>query len=223
MTNHILFVWDFHGTLEKGNVRAVHELINRVLPLFGVHRSISLAKTAELYGLSWVDYCKEVYPEGDQKVWHDMKMKLFKIQDTEKTLEKYMVPMDYADEVLRTIQEGGHSNIIVSNSSPQLIRHFVQLVKLHKYIDAYIALDSHDAPRQQLDIKQEKAGQIAEYLKGKSFSKIVKVGDRESDIGAGQAVGAITYFFRNEFNKNYKLKAKPTHEINDLRGVLREI
>jgi phosphoglycolate phosphatase-like HAD superfamily hydrolase len=223
MAGNTLFVWDFHGTLEKGNVRAVQELLNRVLPLFGLNSHLSLTRSSELYGLSWIDYCQAICPEGNQAIWQKMKEKLLEMQEKEHIVEKYISPMDHADEVLRTIKQKGHDNLILSNSSPRAIKYFVKLVKLNNYIDEYIALDSHDAPRQQLDIGQGKTKSLKRYLKDKSFNKIVKIGDRASDIEAGRAIGAITYFFRNEFNKNHELAIKADHEIHDLREILREV
>lgn len=223
MTDKILFVWDFHGTLEKGNVKAVQELINRVMPMFGVDRSISLEKAIELYGLSWIDYCQAVYPEGNLELYQKMKKELQDLQWREHIVEKHIASTDHASEVLRTIKEKGHRNIILSNTSARAIQHFVQLVGLDRYIDNYIALDSHDAPRQQLDVKQEKATRLADYIAGKQFKKIIKIGDRESDISAGQTVGATTYFFRNEFNKGHILSIQPDYETNDLRDILREL
>ena len=131
--------------------------------------------------------------------------------------------MNFASEVLGTIKVKGHINILLSNTGPSLIRFFTKFVELDDYFDDYLALDAHDASRQINDTQELKAKALSNYLKSREFSKIVKIGDRESDIEAGKAVGAITYFFRNEFNKNCRLNIKPDYEISDLRDILREL
>jgi len=75
-----LFVWDFHGTLEKNNVKAVQEIVNKTLKSFGKSREISLEKSVELYGLSWVDYFRSAYPEGSLSEWVKMKERAIEIQ-----------------------------------------------------------------------------------------------------------------------------------------------
>jgi len=219
----ILFIWDFHGTLEKDNVKAVQEIVNKTFKTFGKAREISLEKTIELYGLSWIDYFRSAYPEGTLEQWIQMKDKAIAIQKQEGIVQKYIKPMNFAAKVLGTIKVKRHINIILSNTAPDSLRFFTKLVELDVFFDDYLSLDAHDSPRIDTDIQKMKANSLKEYLKDKSFSKLIKIGDRESDIEAGQAVGAITYFFRNEFNKNFKLNIKPDYEITDLRDILREL
>jgi len=38
----ILFVWDFHGVLERGNEYAVQDVCNRVLKEFGINRHATI-------------------------------------------------------------------------------------------------------------------------------------------------------------------------------------
>jgi len=73
------------------------------------------------------------------------------------------------------------------------------------------------------DIQLLKAEALKKYINNRSFEKLAKIGDRESDIEAGQAVGAVTYFFRNVFNKDYNIRVKPDYDIFDLRDILREL
>lgn len=49
----ILFVWDFHGVLEKDNELAVHEVTNRVLGEFGYEEKASIDDIHMMYGLPW--------------------------------------------------------------------------------------------------------------------------------------------------------------------------
>jgi phosphoglycolate phosphatase-like HAD superfamily hydrolase len=221
--NKILFVWDFHGTLERNNVKAVQELVNRVLISFGIKRRINLQKTVELYGLSWVDYFRDMYPEGNLKKWQAMKNKAEYLQVKNKVVEKYIKPARHAALVLSKIKKAGHWNIILSNTSPKFIRRFVRLVGLTPYFVAYIGLDLHYIVRQGKDISQVKFDALSKYINKNKFDKLVKIGDRESDIRAGKLIRAKTYYVKNEFNKNTKLKIKPDYIITDLRKVLPEL
>lgn len=152
----ILFVWDFHGTLEKNNVLAVKEIINMVLESFGLKKKINLNETVCHYGLSWVDYFKFVYPAGNLKIWNEMKEKARDFQKTKKIVEKYIRPADYAREVLKTIKKKGHKNIVVSNSKQYWIKYFTKLVEIDRYLDKHIGLDLHDIVREGKDISQAK-------------------------------------------------------------------
>ncbi|MFA5135670.1 MAG: HAD family hydrolase [Patescibacteria group bacterium] len=218
-----LFVWDFHGTLERGNVYAVQELVNKTILKVGHGNSISLEDTVKLYGLSWIDYFKYVHPGGSLDVWQKMKDITKEIQEKEKTVEKYMEPMYFADAVLGAIQGKGYSNIVLSNSELRWIKYFVELVGLAEYFDDYIAIDAHDRSREESELKQAKATALKRYIGQHAFDQVVKIGDRESDIEAGKSVGATTYFFRNEFNAGKQITVQPDYEISDLREVLKEL
>lgn len=219
----VLFVWDFHGTLEKDNVYAVKEIIDKVLESFKINKTISLEETVEYYGLSWVDYFHFLYPQGSLEFWKEMKEKARYIQRKYKLVEKYIKPADYAEYTLKEIKAKGHNSIVLSNSAPKWIKHFVSLVKLKKYVDEIFGLDLHDIVREGKDISDMKYNLLQKYIKKNKFDKIIKIGDRDSDIKAGQMIGATTYYVKNKFNKNNKIEIKADYIITDLREVLKEI
>ena len=129
MKNKILFVWDLHGTLEKGNVNTVHEIINLVLKNSGIDKKISLRNAIEWYGLSWFDYFKLALPEGNQQLWKGMVKKVFSLQEKGwEIVKKNMKPRDFAVKVLKIIQKQDHHNIVLSNTPPQHIRTFTDLL-----------------------------------------------------------------------------------------------
>jgi len=75
-----LFVWDFHGTLEKGNVEALHEILNKVAHVFNIQKQINLETTIRMYGLSWIDYFQYLHPQGQMDEWLAMKDTAAEIQ-----------------------------------------------------------------------------------------------------------------------------------------------
>ncbi|MDD5039935.1 MAG: HAD hydrolase-like protein [Patescibacteria group bacterium] len=218
-----LFVWDFHGTLEQGNVQALHEILNHVAAERNLQRQISLEQTVQWYGLSWIDYFRYLDPRGTLETWNAMKQRAFEIQEHDHVIERYIKPTAYAEEVLRTIAERGHTNIIMSNTRNDQIRWFARMVGLDSYIKDFIGLDAHSEPREHTDIMRVKEHALRAYIGGRHYGKIIKIGDRESDIEAGKAVGAATYYYCNQFNKHHALKVQPDHFCSDLRDILKEI
>ncbi len=217
----MLFVWDFHGTLETGNVRAVQELVNMAAEYVGESRRMSLEEAVELYGLSWIDYFRFVHPSGNQQAW--LQMKTFVSRPAREIVPRHIKSAPHAQAVLSKIKSAGSTNVIMSNTAPDALRWFVKLVALDQYIDDYIGLDMHSEPRQKTEIQQLKAQALQSYIKSNHHGTIIKIGDRESDIQAGQAVGATTYYVRNQFNKEHVLQIRPDYEISDLRDILQEI
>jgi len=217
-----LFIWDFHGTLEKGNVKALHIILNRVAEEHKLDRRITFEKTVQWYGLSWIDYFLYLKPGASIEECEAMKQRAFTIQEEGHIIEQYIKPTDYAQDVLSKIAAAGHRNIIMSNSQKDQIQWFAQLVGLKKHITEYIGLDSHSEQREHTEIKKLKAGALLQFVHSGVYDRIIKIGDRQSDIEAGVAIGAVTYLYRNEFNANEKMTVRADFEITDLREVLKE-
>ena len=220
----ILFAWDFHGVLEKDNEYAVLEITNRVLKEFKVKRQMTMEQCRLWYGLSWRDYFKNLYPGQQEKLYIRMCQRSLEIQQAEPIIQKYIKPMDGAEEVLSKIQKSGHSNIVISNSDPISIVKFVQMIKLTSYFENLIGVDSQTLKTKKLH--SNKANYLKKFVKNRSFDKIVVIGDRESDILAGQTVGAITYLFTgSKCFTDYDLieEIKPNYVIERLGQVLREV
>ena len=120
-----LFVWDFHGTLETGNVYAVQEFVNLVLKDFEANKEVSIKEVRDWYGLSWFDYFKLAVPEGNEKLWHDMVNKVLLLQTRGwNIVKKHFKLRESAEEVLKIIKKEGHQNILLSNTAPQHIKKF---------------------------------------------------------------------------------------------------
>lgn len=57
-----LFVWDFHGTLEKGNEFAAIEMSNLALAQLGFHQRFGTHHATELYGRNGMNTLKRCCP-----------------------------------------------------------------------------------------------------------------------------------------------------------------
>ena len=219
-----LFVWDLHGTLEKGNVNAVKELINLVLKESGIEKEITVQDALNWYGLSWFDYFKLTVPEGNQKIWKSMVDKVLSLQQRGwEIIKKHIKLRDFAEDVLMTIKKKGHQNILLSNTGPEHIRMFTDLLNITQYFDDIIGVDTNHNSRLGREVDDNKSRALAKFLRNKKYEKIVLIGDKESDIKTGKSCGAITYLFLDQkLFKEYP-STEADYTISNLKEALREI
>jgi len=211
-----LFDWDFHGVLETGNEYAVQEVVNRVLPLFGITRKATVEECLMMYGKKWADYYKFYNPKADEETIHKMVEKAVEISVGEKIASKHMKAAEYARYVLWKIEEYNHTNLLMSNSSEEALDYFLESVKLQDCFDFIFAADGH---RKEYNV-DSKARYLEGFLKNKKFDKIIVIDDMEEGIERGLKFGAITYRYHRN---GAKVESKAHYVITDLREVLREI
>ena len=230
MNDKILFVWDFHGVLEKDNEKAVQELCNFVLKKYGINREMTLEETLDWYGLSWFDYFKLLIPDGDPELWQSMVKRTLSLQQIGwDIVKKHIKPQDYSEEVLKIIKDKGHHSIVLSNSRPAHAKRFANVVGLTDYLNEIIGADSddnsriHNNPNINKEIHDIKTEILNNFLKNKNYKKVVAIGDKESDIRAGKNCGAVTYLFFNSEVKKNAHNTKADYTISDLREVLKEL
>jgi phosphoglycolate phosphatase-like HAD superfamily hydrolase len=219
----ILFAWDFHGTLEKDNVYAVYELCNLVLKEFGYEKQVSMKEVLDWQGLSWFDYFKLSVPSGSDKIWREMVNRVLSLQEKGwEIIKKYIKPRDFAREVLFEIKSKGHENILLTNSEQAHAEKFAAAVGISDLMDGVIGVDTHRQTRINKEIHNIKGEVLRNFLSGKEYSKVVMIGDKESDVKAGKSCGAVTYLFSGPEVGSAK-ETTADHKINDLREVLKEL
>ena len=224
MNDQILFVWDFHGVLEKGNEKSVEELCNLVLKDFGFERRINLKEVVDWYGLNWLDYFKLTVPEGTPELWQKMKEKVLSFQERGwEIIKKNIKAREFAKSVLEKIKNKGHQNILLTNAQPEHAKKFTELIGINTYLDAIIGVDSPYDSRRKDEIHIVKGDNLTSFLNGKEYRKIVLIGDKESDIKAGKICRAATYLFVDPENANAEKETEADYTISDLREVLREL
>ena len=113
-----LFVWDFHGVLEKDNEHAVVEVTNQVLTEAGIKNRLTLEKCRELYGKKWSVFFKHLAPDADEKTILNMVQRGIDISQETDVISRHIKPMDFSHEVLKKIKNTGHENLILSNTHP---------------------------------------------------------------------------------------------------------
>jgi len=209
-----LFVWDFHGVLEKGNLAGAKYVTNKVLDEFGARR-LTDEEYRGLYGLNWTLYFKKAAPESSDEIVEKMRLRAYRISAEEQVIKKHIQQMDYAPVVLDKIRAEGNLNILLSNSSPKSLVYFTDAVGLTDYFDHFIGVDRDDAKE-----RKTKKQALEEFLDGKEFEKVIVIGDHPFDIMAGNSVNAITYLF--SYDKIFP-EVKANYKISDLREVLKEL
>jgi len=224
MSNKILFVWDFHGVLEKDNIYAVRDICNLVLDEFGFAKKITIQETIKYYGLSWLDYFKFTLPEGNYELWNQMVKRVLTLQEKGwNIIKSHIKPRDFSKDVLQKIKENNNYNILLTNSSVEHAKRFIDFIDLAKYIDEVKGVDYHWSCRPNQEIHNLKSQLLLDFLKIKNYKKIIAIGDRESDIKAGKNCGAITYLFVDlKINKRPE-ETEADYVISDLREILKEL
>ena len=63
-----LFVWDYHGTLEKGNDEVVLAYTNMALEEMGYERRLTREENLKLYGILWYKYFEYLLPDESPRL-----------------------------------------------------------------------------------------------------------------------------------------------------------
>lgn len=214
-----MFVWDFHGVLEKDNELAVLEISNRVVEQAGHKKRFSEADNRTLYGRKWHEYFAYILPQLTHEQHLSLQAAAFKYaEDNLHILEKYIKPNDYAVEVLEAINMAGHDQILLSNTRQSDLVWFVNAVGLKKYFpeDKLFGVNAHEQ-------QGAKEATLKSYLVAKQFEAIVAIGDSQADMQVAHAAGAISYFYSHPTITTTDKTVVADYLISDLRAVLKEI
>ncbi len=125
-----LFVWDFHGTLEKGFESAVLEFTNRSLEKHNYSERVDKNIVSELYGKKWTEFFKRVLPDKSDEV--HLGLQNYAILDQRKNphiVAGCVEPNDYAEIILKEISQK-HDQILISHTDQDDIENFARSAKL---------------------------------------------------------------------------------------------
>lgn len=216
-----LFVWDFHGVLEKGNDNAVLEITNLALEHNGYSRRMTYDEGILLSGLRWHEYFSFLLPQLHKEDCHKLQSTCFEIsQNSPEIIAKHIQLNDYADFVLESIQHSKHQQILISNTPPKSLDVFVDIVGVGKYFPkiSRFGVDTHT---QKVTTKKHS---LLEFIKDKNYESIISIGDSPGDmalIDEDMPLQGIGYLYSHPDRPHRP--AKCHHKINDLRLVLQEI
>lgn len=213
-----LFVWDFHGVLEKDNEHAVIDISNKVLEKLGYKERISRKINLKLYGQKWYEYFEYILPyEFHEKHLEIQKACIEYEKANPNIVASRIKPNNHALTVLEAIQKSRHDQILISNMSDVALEMFTNSIGITKYFPKK-AFSCNTRGGIKVYTKHER---LREYLNNKIFDEIIIIGDTQNDITLNEVAGGITYLYTHPHLK-FK-NCSPTYKINDLREVLREL
>lgn len=213
-----LFVWDFHGVLEKDNEHAVIDISNRVLKKLGYKQRISKEDNLKLYGQKWYEYFEYLLPNKSHEKHLEIQRACIAYEQANPNIVGDNIKAnDYAIEVLEKIQKSPHDQILISNMSDVALEMFTNSIGITKYFPKK-SFSCNTRSGNKVYTKHER---LREYLNHNKFDEIIIIGDTPNDISLEEVAGGTTYLYTHPHHK-FK-DCTPTHKINDLREILKEI
>ena len=214
-----LFIWDFHGTLEQGNEFAVEEISNLALESLGFSERLSTDDCLRLYGKKWYEYFEDVLPKETHEQHIALQEESIRIQrENPEIIERHIKASEHVHEVLNTISQSGHDQILISNTLQNYLIFFLKSVNIEKYFPKGKAIGINTHSKNPLDSKTEA---LKRFLIGKDYETIISIGDSIEDVHLALDFGGIAYNYAHPGNKFRYNKAN--YNINDLREVLKEL
>ena len=214
-----LFVWDFHGVLEKGNDHAVLEITNMALASHGYSRRITMEECEQLAGLKWVEYFATLLPHLPHAKHLELHASCLELTKKNPELVAQHIHLnEHALHVLEQIDRSPCSQILISNTPPHVLDWFVGHMDLGNFFpqERRFGVDSHHQHSSKYDC-------LKNFLDKHSFPEgVVAIGDSPGDMQLTRlhpkSVGYL-YAYPGRFHR----PAECHYKIHDLRHVLKEM
>ena len=213
-----LFVWDFHGVLEKDNEKAVIDISNTVLQRARYKERFTVDDNERFYGLKWYQYFESLLPRLSKEDCLELQSACFKYaEDNLHILANHIKPNDHVHNVLTKIANSDNHQIVISNTRQSDLLWFLNTIGIKKFFHktGIIGVNAHQS-------HQTKSDALANHLANNNYDKIIVIGDSEDDLVLGKQVGAITYFYKHP-HREHENTENADHIIKDLRNVLDEL
>lgn len=208
-----LWVWDFHGVLERGTECAVLEISNLALERHGFDCRFSFGDIMSLYGRLWHEYFAYLLPERPDEVHLALQQCCYDIQqEYPHIIPKHILPTEHAFEVLDYIRNR-HNQILISNTNSDHIDFFVDSVGMTGLFDCVIGVDRHGDP------SLTKSAILDQYVQGKEYRRIFSVGDSPKDVELARSREGIGILYAHP-GRAYR-DCDADLKTSDLREVLR--
>lgn len=208
-----LWVWDFHGVLERGTEGAVLEISNLALERHGFDCRFSFGDIMSLYGKLWHEYFAYLLPERPDEVHLALQQCCYDIQrEQPHIVPKHILPTEHAFEVLDHIRDY-HDQILISNTRSDYIDFFVESVGMSGLFDRIIGIDQHGDP------SVTKSAILDGFREGRSYRRVVSVGDSPKDVELARSRNGIGILYAHP-GRAYR-DCDADLKTSDLREVLR--
>ncbi|MBA3957936.1 MAG: HAD hydrolase-like protein [Parachlamydiaceae bacterium] len=216
-----LFVWDFHGVLEKGNDLAVVEITNQVLATHGITRRMTSEESFALSGKRWHEYFAFLLPDStleQQKILQDACIALSHANP--EIVRRYITVNDHAVDVLESISQSEHEQIVISNTQPHSLDLFLKMVNLERYFPISHRFGANSHAQNFLT----KRCCLSSFLKDrKTFDHLISIGDSPGDIElASIHPQGKAYLYRHP-GQIHREVTHPHQKISSLRVIMEEL
>lgn len=213
-----LFVWDYHGVLERGNEIAAWKVTNLVLASFGYAEKITKKDALRMYGKKWYEYFEHVLPHATHE--HHLELQQAGFDFTSKNADfvaSFIQPNPHAQEVVKAIARK-HEQILISNTDPTSLVLYLEMAGIHKNftLENAFAANGHSK-----DAKNSKKIILEKYLENKTFDDIIIIGDSPGDMALKDVRGGTAYLYCHPGMIHRECEAD--FRITDLRDLLREV
>lgn len=219
-----LFVWDMHGTLEKGTEIACLHISNDILKRNNYSERFTQEEIDLVFGRKWRDIFQTKIPNMEEKIYESLEEQAFEkaTENFEEQVQKYIRKNDHSEEVLSTIKAAGHEQILISNVTEDNLEKFIGALELTRFF----------SPKNRYAVttnngENPKVSALKEYLDNSlwAFTDIITIGDREGDIELAHVAGGVSYLYAHpgRLFQNCKGDIIPDYRINDLREILKEL
>lgn len=215
-----LFIWDFHGVLEKGTEKAALYISNLILKEQGFREQFTDVEGKKLFGLKWYKYFEYLLPNEDHARHLQLQELCFqKTLTSPEIITRFIEPNDNAYEVLEAISKK-HTQILISNTKPHSLDLFIKAVHMEKYFHKQNAFAVY---MHHLNPYKTKQHILKEYLSKEKqiYDDLIIIGDSPDDMSLKTVQGGTTYFYSYP-NRPHR-EASADFKIDNLREVLKEV
>jgi phosphoglycolate phosphatase-like HAD superfamily hydrolase len=214
-----LFIWDFHGVLEKGNEDIVFKVTNMSLQRNAFSKRMSFQENIDLSGKKWFKYFEYLLPNESHETHLKLQQTCFDIEDENPDFQSTLIKAnDYVLEVLKKISEK-HQQILISNCHESVLPKYLSSVKIDKYFNHQNTFSTSASLYPEKVSKKEI---FENYLKNNhNFDDFITTGDSPTDMEILEKGQGKRYLYAYP-NRSFR-NCESDYKIHDLREVLKEL
>lgn len=200
-------VWDWNGTL-LDDVSVAMQARNHVFPDYGVPPLHDAEQYQNLFCFPVKKYYLDSgireadYNEVAER-WFEEYRRLF----TNAALR------EHAQKILNHFKEKGYRQVVLSASRMDVLKEQITHFSVSSYFDDVLALDDIHA--------RDKVFLAEEYFAGRSYDRIIVIGDTSHDYDVAKAIGAQMIFIADGHESLQKLEKQNQTIAKSLLELLR--
>ncbi|MBU3905003.1 MAG: HAD family hydrolase [Nanoarchaeota archaeon] len=201
-------IFDIDGSLIDSQA-AVYYLFKDALRKFEEDGQTKKSEILELTGSSSKVWIKKLAPKIKKDKLEKMRRWVV-FQYAENYLRKHATPMSYSTQVLKELKKNKIKLAIATNQTKKQAIVSLKVIKFDKF-NTIVTADKVKNPKPDPEMLKL----VLKRLRIKK-DEIIFVGDSDSDVKAGKAIGIKTYILEHSYNKNLK-----ANKIKSLKEVLK--